>query len=420
MLRSVASRGRGVCGRWWRGEAGRRDGATIGGGRVEIGGRVSRRAEIARCAARALERSDLGSRRALVGFDGFVDQIMDLVDVRTEMTLRGYRRIETLGALSRRIGAASGKSTNIEGVTREKRWGGNGPLLAGGVARLGMRTTYVGAVGREGDHRTLDPVFEPFASLCERVVPIAAPGRTDAMEFSDGKLMVNHCGPVQDVTWERIVGVVGLDAMREAVGRADLLGIVNWSLLGGVNGIWRGLIDGVLARAPSRPSVFIDLSDPAKRTDEDLREGLALLGEMNGTAPVTLGLNLAEAERLCGLSAVSMGGARMAERVVAMATGLRSVLGLSCVVIHPREGAGAATATGEAAWFDGPLTRAPKISTGAGDHFNAGFAAARVAGLDLEQSLAAGTAVSGAYVRDGGGPDLARLCAFLRDLPEPE
>ena len=358
--------------------------------------------------------------RALVGFDGFVDLIMDLVDVRTEMSPDGYRRIATLEALAKRIGSASGKSTNIEGVTREKRWGGNGPLLAGGVACLGMRTTYVGAVGRDGDPRTLDPVFAPFASLCQRVVPIAAPGRTDAMEFADGKLMVNHCGPVQDVTWDRIVDVVGLDAVRGEVGAAHLLGIVNWSLLGGVNGIWRGLIDHVLPAVAARPGVFIDLSDPAKRTDADVRAGLALLMEMNALTPVTLGLNLAEAERLCAVLAAPSAGATLPERVLTMAQGLREALRLACVVIHPREGAGAATSSGESVWFDGPLTSAPRISTGAGDHFNAGFAAARVAGLGLEQSLAAGTAVSGAYVRDGEAPTLGRVCEFLRHLPEPD
>lgn len=380
----------------------------------------NRRSAVARGAADALSRANLGSRRALVGFDGFVDLITDLVDTRADMAPLAYRRISTLTALAARVGAAAGRSTNIEAVTHEKRWGGNGPLLAGGLARLGLLTTYIGAVGREDDPRTLDPVFGPFGSLCERVVPIATPGRTDAFEFDDGKLMINHCGPVQAVTWERIVEVVGLEALRRFVGGADLVGIVNWSLIGGVNGIWRGLIDHVFPAITPRPSVFIDLSDPAKRTDADLMAGLALLSEMDRLTPVTLGLNLAEAERLCGVYASPKGEGALAERVVAMARGLRGLLGIACVVIHPREGAGAATADGASAWFDGPLTGAPRISTGAGDHFNAGFAAARVAGLNLDQALATGTAVSGAYVRDGAAPTLQRLCEFLRALPAPE
>ncbi len=391
---------------------------------------IRRRATIANAAADGLEHADLASRRALVGFDGFIDFIMDLVDVRTDMGPRGFRRIPTIGTLATRIGAAAGKSTNIEVVTHERRWGGNGPLLAGGVARLGMPTTYIGAVGREDDQCALHPVFAPFASLCERVVPIAAPGRTDAFEFDDGKLMLNHCSAVQDVTWERIVEVVGLEAMRDAVAGASLLGIVNWSLIGGVSGIWRGLMEQVLPAIAPRPRVYIDLSDPAKRTDDDLREGLALLTELNTLAPVTLGLNLAESERierLCvpsdsrgGPVAIASIESDLGRRLMHASIALRHALRLDCVVIHPREGAAASTASGDSAWFDGPLTRTPKLSTGAGDHFNAGFAAAQVAGLPLEQCLACGTALSGAYVRDGVGPDLRRLCEFLRDLPAPE
>ena len=72
------------------------------------------------------------------------------------------------------------------------------------------------------------------------------------------------------------------------------------------------------------------------------------------------------------------------------------------------------------AWFEGPFTATPRLSTGAGDHFNGGFAFAQVHGLPLEECLAVGCAVSGAYVRDALSPDLDRVIAFLRSLPLPE
>jgi sugar/nucleoside kinase (ribokinase family) len=86
--------------------------------------------------------------------------------------------------------------------------------------------------------------------------------------------------------------------------------------------------------------------------------------------------------------------------------------------VHPREGAAAATAD-ESAWFEGPFTPRPRISTGAGDHFNGGFAVARSLSLPLFESLAAACATSGAYVRDARSPDRERLVEFLRDLPDP-
>ena len=48
--------------------------------------------------------------------------------------------------------------------------------------------------------------------------------------------------------------------------------------------------------------------------------------------------------------------------------------------------------------FLGPFVQHPKISTGAGDHFNAGFALGRTLGFDLEQSLCCGVATSRAVL----------------------
>jgi sugar/nucleoside kinase (ribokinase family) len=102
-----------------------------------------------------------------------------------------------------------------------------------------------------------------------------------------------------------------------------------------------------------------------------------------------------------------------------MARSIREKVGLESVVIHPRDGAAAAI-EGQATWFEGPFCARPRLSTGAGDHFNAGFALARIIGLALDECLAAGCATSGAYVRDGASPDIGRLAGFLRSLPGPE
>ncbi|MFZ4431002.1 MAG: PfkB family carbohydrate kinase [Phycisphaerales bacterium] len=363
---------------------------------------------------------------ALVGFDGFIDSIIHMVDVRHDMSPSGYVRLKTISAFATRCADASGKSTNIEQVLLEDRFGGNGPLMAGGLAQLGMKVDYVGAVG-QGPSLALHPVFAPFAARCRRVVPVAEPSTTDCLEFDDGKLMFNNTANVQQVTWERLVERVGLDSLRAMVDEAALLGIVNWSLLGGVPGIWRGLVREVLPRASAKArQVFIDLSDPAKRTDGDIRGAIEQLRELEAApgVAVTLGLNLAESQRIASVLGLGVYGegsmATLGQRVSQAAAAIRERLGLDCVVIHPREGAGAADASGASGWFDGPFTAHPKLSTGAGDHFNGGFAFAQVHGLSLEECLATGCAVSGAYVRDASSPTRERLTAFLGDLPGPE
>jgi sugar/nucleoside kinase (ribokinase family) len=402
------------------------------------------RSAIAHAAADALERGradgTLAATPALAGFDGFIDSIIRVVDRRRSMRMDDFDAIGTIPGFAGRVAAAAGKSANIELVVEEDRFGGNGPLYAGALGRLGMPTTYLGAVGRDDASPELLPIYEPFAARCEEVVPLAAPAHTDALEFEDGKIMLGKTAPVQAVTWERLVERVGLEGLRARCARSRLIGIVNWTLCGGVQGIWEGLINHVLptlgeqggeAAGPKAPRpegmerrrrVFIDLSDPAKRTDADLRSALEVLRRMDELVPVTLGLNLAESERVARVLGVEAhaDAPSLGESLRDGAERIRARSGFACIVIHPREGAAAAHRDGAGAWFEGPFTARPRLSTGAGDHFGAGFSFAQVLGLPLEQCLAVGCAVSGAYVRDAESPDLARLIGFLRDLPRAE
>ena len=386
------------------------------------------RDQIACSAAAALDQIGAGDRLrtvgSLAGFDGFVDSIIRVVDKRHSMRMDDFDQISTIPGFAGRVAAAAGKSANIELVVDEDRFGGNGPLYAGALGRLGMPTTYIGAVGRDDRSDELLPLYEPFAARCDEVIPVAAPAHTDALEFEDGKIMLGKPANVQAVTWARLLERVGPDGLRRRCERARLIGIVNWTLCGGVQGIWEGLIREVLPGLPGGVGrrVFIDLSDPAKRTDEDLRVALSTLREMNGLLPVTLGLNLAESERIAAVLRVDAhrDATSAGESLRTAAVRIRERAGLACIVIHPREGAAAAEDSGASAWFEGPFTARPRLSTGAGDHFGAGFSFGQVHGLPLEQCLAVGCAESGAYVRDAESPTLARLASFLRELPRAD
>ena len=97
------------------------------------------------------------------------------------------------------------------------------------------------------------------------------------------------------------------------------------------------------------------------------------------------------------------------------ASAIRAKLNLSCVVVHPRGGAAAATKD-DVAKFDGPFVQQPKISTGAGDHFNAGFCLGATLGCDPAMSLQIGVATSGYYVRTAQSPSVEDLIGFLKTL----
>src|SRR4051812_23768180 len=134
---------------------------------------------------------------AFIGLDGFVDEIIHAVDKRENAT--EYTRLPTIASMAERIGGAAGKSTNIELVNQRTKLGGNGPIMADALAALGVKVTYVGALGYPHIH----PVFAPFSKRAS-VHSIAESGHTDAAEFLDGKVMLVKSMSLNEITWQNI------------------------------------------------------------------------------------------------------------------------------------------------------------------------------------------------------------------------
>lgn len=376
-------------------------------------------------AANVLQRADLSATNVLVGFDGFVDGIIDVVAERRSARAGDYARLASIPAFASRCAAAAGLSTNLEIVVRDERFGGNGPLMAGALAAAGASTSFVGCVGQAdagaGNTASIHPLFADLKHRCEStrgiVIPISPPALTHALEFDDGKIMLNDPRNVQGVSWATLRD---RREVRELVQNAQLIAVVNWTNMDSVRDILTGLVAEWLGpnstgHPPRAQRMFIDLSDPARRSKPDLRQMLDTLTNINRITPVTLGLNLSEARQV---DAVLTGGkslenAERGDHLRAGAARLRAAAGVETIVIHPRDGAAGATSSGDSAWVDGPLCARPQISTGAGDHFNAGFSLGQVIGMPLAACLALGCATSGAYVRDAVSPSRARLAEML-------
>src|SRR4026209_1080807 len=80
-------------------------------------------------AARLLTNVEAASRlKAFVGLDGFVDEIIHVVDKRDDAET--FHRVPTIAKLAQRIAAAAGQSTNIELANQRTKLGGNGPIMA--------------------------------------------------------------------------------------------------------------------------------------------------------------------------------------------------------------------------------------------------------------------------------------------------
>lgn len=351
--------------------------------------------------AQALEATP-ATAGVLIGFDGFIDEIIRLVDTRTSPT--AFTPIPTISAFSERIAAAAGLSCNIELVPEQIKLGGNGPIMANNLVEQGYAVTYCGALGAEGN---VHPVFNDFAARCAGVISLCDPGHTDAVEFDDGKVMLGKMNTLPSVNWENLLAQIPPARLNDMLRAVELIGCVNWTMLTEMNSILIGL-STALETLGGRKKIFIDLTDPRKRSREDLSGVLKILTDLNRVADVVLGLNENESVQV---AEVILG--QVDEDLCIRARNIRSRLDLFQVVIHPTRSAAVATAEGEY-FVEGPYTPKPRLTTGAGDNFNAGYCNGLLSGLNPEDCLITGVSSSGFYVRNCRSATRAEQIDFLR------
>ncbi|HLX60848.1 MAG TPA: PfkB family carbohydrate kinase [Planctomycetota bacterium] len=339
----------------------------------------------------------------LVGLDGFVDNIIDVVDKRADAA--NYTRVETIAALGERISRAAGLSSNIELVVRQQKLGGNGPIMANALIENGLNVSYIGCLGSPTPHA----VFSDMAARCKACYTLCEPGVTDALEFRDGKVMLGKHQTLKEVTYDRMKQVVGEERLEQLWNTSNLIALTNWTMLPYQTDIWINLLKDLKdVTTPKGAILFIDLADPEKRPADEIARACKMLKSFRCSHRVVLGVNQKESMEV----SAALGLKFNADEIEANAATLRSALELDAVVIHPTKNAACATEKGSAK-LDGPFCANPKLTTGAGDNFNSGFCIGLMAGLEPAELLAAGTASSGFYVRNAKSAKNTELAAFL-------
>lgn len=357
----------------------------------------------------ATKAGKIGNFNALVGLDGFVDKLMTPVKSRHGQG-ENFEPIELIDDMGKRISAAAGKSTNIELFPKMEKLGGNGPIMANAVLCGGIPTRYIGALGETEIH----PIFKDFAEKTN-AVSVADPGITHALEFKDGKIMLGTMASMDTITYQAILDKMGEGAFIDTLSRSDLVAMTNWTMIPNMTAIFHAIVDKVLPNLGPREQrvFFFDLADPEKRSDSDIHGALKAIQRYQSYGHVTLGLNLKEGQHIFAL----LGNAPIesdAEGLKRMALRICQQLEIGTVVIHPTAGAACANRS-EAFYVDGPYCEAPLITTGAGDHFNAGFTTAQVLGLSLPACLTVAVCYSGSYVRSAKSPSINDIDTFIRN-----
>ncbi|MDO9628451.1 MAG: hypothetical protein Q7I99_01005 [Acholeplasmataceae bacterium] len=344
------------------------------------------------------------NKKMVIGFDGFIDEIIHAVDKRQNSNT--FTRIETIADLAKRIEKASGLSTNIELYPLQQKIGGNGPIMCNALAKHDASITYIGALGVPNIH----DVFYGMPKNVE-LYSFANSGHTDAIEFNDGKLMLGKMSSLNDVTYENLIRAVGKEKLITLLSETDLFAAVNWSMIPYMTDLWEKILINIVPLLPAKvkkPVFFIDLADPEKREVSEIKKALLLLQKFKTHFYVVLGLNKKEAYDIASM--LDLGDENSSLQDINRS--IYDYLNLDSIVVHPVDRSSTIINN---QYFEamGPLALKPKLTTGAGDNFNSGFVFGLLLGLDPMEALHMGMATSGYYVRNAISPTYNELKEFM-------
>jgi hypothetical protein len=353
----------------------------------------------------------LEGKKVFVGFDGFVDRVIRPVKSEQEGKQVYFSDISEFASY---LQEAAGKSAQVEVAVQEVKLGGNAPIMANAMGRMGIQNTLMASLGKPDIHES----FNDLHPNCQKV-SVIRPGFTDAFEFRDGKIMFSDVSAFHDLDWEYLHEKIGKDPLIDHFRQCELVALVDWSNLKNGTALWQGVAENILPELSSPPAhYFFDLADPSRKTMQDIRKVTEIIHGFTEFGDVTLGINENEACKLYSyLSGKKASYTDQLNGLSEIGQYLYDYVDPDCLLIHPVDKS--ILVTGENIQvLEGRYIKDPIISTGAGDNLNAGYCLGKMAGFSAPESAVLGMAASGCYVKYGKSPDLDLLVTYLQDWKE--
>jgi hypothetical protein len=279
-------------------------------------------------------------------------------------------------------------------------------VIAGNaLGKLGVKSDCIGTFG----FPEILPVFQTISGNCN-LYTVGETISTTALEFNDAKVMMFDPGYYNTLDWERIKNILGIDRLSQLFSGKQLVMLLNWSEIENSSDIWKGIIEEIIPSSISgdtKPIFFTDFSDCSRKSTEEIKIAIGLLGKFRKYFKVIFSMNQNEAEIIS--EALNLKPGTSDEELI---RGLYNYCMSDEIVIHRSK---------DALAFDGVsfekcdtfFCREPSILTGGGDNFNAGYCLSKFYNFNLFQSLIIANAVAGFYVKAGYSPDLDELVEFL-------
>ncbi len=346
----------------------------------------------------------IADRSAFLGFDACIDYIVRIVSDKKDNDETEY--FTDSSQFGKFLIELVNKSCGVELHTKLSKIGGNMVITGNALGNLGIRADCVGTFG----FPEILPVFRTMSTNCS-LHTIGDTISATALEFDNSKVIMFDPGPYNNLTWESIKDLLGIETIKDLLSGKQLISFLNWSEFKNSSQIWKGVLDEILpaiVKNDSKPHFFIDFSDCSRKSKRDIQFAVDLLARFRKYFKVIMSLNQNEADLVAG--ALGLIEDSTDEKFI------RELFGKSntdILVIHR---------TKDAIAFDGStfekcdtfFCEEPKILTGGGDNFNAGFCYSQLRKFNLFQSILTANAVSGSYVKTGISPNVENLIEFLR------
>jgi sugar/nucleoside kinase (ribokinase family) len=344
----------------------------------------------------------------LLGCDGFVDEVYQIVDVR--QSLSEYTPLDQMRAFGELVVKRAGGGLGLEIVPKRRCSGGFTPNTGRVAAFLGLKPTLAGLYGA----KDIDPAFEEFKDNC-RLLSLGDPALTLVLEFADGKVLMSALKAVANLTWKDFVAFFGEEELKQLFSEVDILGLGYWSLTPDFDNFLKGFLSQYdSAKAPKR--MFFDFADIKKKSNESFLKSLALIQQFNDKIPMTISLNEHEGVEL--LSRFGIECEQAPEPMVAALTTVRKKIGIDELVIHtPQFAIASSAADGEGCSmqeFQQHVIR----TAGAGDSFNGGYLCASLGNLPIKERLVIANATTAFFVTRATAPTKEELIAQIEQASD--
>jgi len=340
--------------------------------------------------------------KVTLGIDGFVDEVFEVVSVRTSPT--EYVLYESMRDFAKSVYDVGAGGYGSEVLRKRRSHGGFTAHTGEAVDNLGINLTLVGMFGNGKDN--IDPVYQVFSDGCT-VYSVGDTGLCPTLEFANGKLLMPYSAEIAKVDWAQVTGALSPEELRAAFQNSTVVGLGYWSMLNNFDDLVAKLCETVVTPGTR---MFFDFADLRKREKQALLDVLQLLAGLNDTFPMTLSLNEHEAGILFSYMGKEFDW-KAPEQADQHIEYVRQQTGLDELVVHTPYFAVAATASEGTAVVPQRYCTNPVLTTGAGDNFNGGYvsASAQKGGLNLAERLLVANATSGHYLRNGYSPNPAEL-----------